>query len=63
MANEANSETTVGGKAVDLNAHAAKISKQDNIATVILTVIVGHVLALIAAIVIYILVEGRWNDF
>ena len=63
MANEANSETTVGGKAVDLNAHAAKIGKQDNIATVILTVIVGLVLALLAAIVIYILVEGLWKVF
>lgn len=63
MANEANSEATVGGKAVDLNAHATKIGKQDNIATVILTVIVGLVLALLAAIVIYILVEGLWKVF
>ena len=63
MANEAGSSTTVGGKAVDLSAHAAKIGKQDNVATVILTVIVGLVLALLAAIVAYILFEGLWKVF
>ena len=63
MANETSSATTVGGKAVDLSAHATKIGKQDKVATVILTVIVGLVLALLAAIVIYILAEGLWKVF
>lgn len=63
MANETSSVTTVGGKAVDLSAHATKIGKQDKVATVILTVIVGLVLALLAAIVIYILAEGLWKVF
>ena len=62
MANDANA-ATVGGQSVDLNAHATKIGKQDKLATVILTVIVGLVLALLAAIVIYILVEGLWKVF
>ena len=48
---------------VDLDAHADKIGKQDKLATVILTVIVGLVLALLAAIVIYILVQGLWKVF
>ena len=63
MANETSSVTTVGGKAVDLSAHATKIGKQDKVATVILTVIVGLVLALLAAIVIYILAQGLWKVF
>lgn len=42
----------------DLQAHAAKIRRQDNIATGILTAIVGLVLLLLAAIVVYILVQG-----
>ncbi len=42
----------------DLDAHAAKIGKQDKIATGILTLIVGLVLALLAAIVVYILFQG-----
>ena len=63
MANETSSATTVGGKAVDLSAHATKIGKQDKVATVILTVIVGLVLALLAAIVIYILAQGLWKVF
>ena len=43
---------------VDLDAHAAKIGRQDKIATGVLTAIVGLVLALLAAIVIYILARG-----
>lgn len=42
----------------DLAAHAEKIKKQDNVATVILTVIAIFVLVLLAAIVGYILYEG-----
>ena len=43
---------------VDLDAHAAKIGRQGKIATSVLTAIVGLVLALLAAIVIYILARG-----
>ncbi|MEE1372326.1 MAG: phosphate ABC transporter permease PstA [Parolsenella sp.] len=46
---------------VDLDAHAAKIGRQDKIATGVLTAIVGLVLALLAAIVIYILARGLWK--
>ena len=46
---------------VDLDAHAAKIGRQDKVATGVLTVIVGLVLALLAAIVIYILARGLWK--
>ena len=66
MANEASAEngvTIIGGQSVDLNAHAARIGKRDKLATVILTVIVGLVLALLAAIVIYILAQGLWKVF
>ena len=66
MANEASTEngvTIIGGQSVDLNAHAARIGKRDKLATVILTVIVGLVLALLAAIVIYILAQGLWKVF
>ena len=48
---------------VDLNAHAAKIGRQDRIATGILTAIVGVVLIMLAAIVIYILVQGLGKAF
>ena len=53
-----NATTVIGGKPVDLNAHAAKIGKRDRLATAILTAIVGLVLALLAAIIIYILFQG-----
>ncbi|MCC6103225.1 MAG: phosphate ABC transporter permease PstA [Atopobiaceae bacterium] len=43
---------------VDLDEHARRIRKQDRIATIFLTVIVGFVLALLAALVIYILAQG-----
>lgn len=43
---------------IDLDAHAAKIGRHDKIATGVLTAIVGLVLALLAAIVIYILARG-----
>lgn len=46
---------------IDLDAHAAKIGRQDKIATGVLTAIVGLVLALLAAIVIYILARGLWK--
>ncbi|WP_297036897.1 PstA family ABC transporter permease [uncultured Enorma sp.] len=42
----------------DLSAHVKRIGRQDKIATGILTAIVGFVLALLAAIIIYILVRG-----
>lgn len=42
----------------DLEAHAKKIGRQDKIATGVLTVIVGAVLLLLAAIVLYILYQG-----
>lgn len=45
----------------DLDAHTAKIGRQDKIATGVLTAIVGLVLALLAAIVIYILARGLWK--
>ena len=48
---------------VDLDAHAAKIGRQDKIATGVLTAIVGLVLALLAAIVIYILARGLGKVF
>ena len=43
---------------VDLDAHAAKIGRQDRVATGILTVIVAFVLALLAAIVAFIVFQG-----
>ncbi|WP_308622568.1 phosphate ABC transporter permease PstA [uncultured Enorma sp.] len=42
----------------DLSEHVKRIGRQDKIATGILTAIVGFVLALLAAIIIYILVRG-----
>lgn len=42
----------------DLDAHAAKIGRQNKVATVILTVIVGLVLVLLAAIIVFILGKG-----
>ena len=42
----------------DLTAHVNRIGRQDKIATGILTFIVGFVLVLLAAIVVYILVRG-----
>ncbi|WP_307739532.1 phosphate ABC transporter permease PstA [uncultured Parolsenella sp.] len=58
-----NATTVIGGKPVDLNAHAAKIGKRDRLATAILTAIVGLVLALLAAIIIYILFQGLGKVF
>lgn len=46
------------GLDVDLDAHAARIKRQDKIATVILTCIAAFVLALLAGIVAYILIKG-----
>ena len=43
---------------VDLDAHAAKIYRQDRVATGILTAIVAFVLAFLAAIVAFILFQG-----
>lgn len=43
---------------VDLSEHAKKIARQDRVATGILTVIVAFVLALLAAIVAFILFQG-----
>ena len=43
---------------VDLAAHAARIGRQDRIATAVLTAIVALVLALLGAIVAFILVQG-----
>ena len=42
----------------DMAAHVRRINSQDKIATGILTTIVGLVLLILAAIVIYILVAG-----
>lgn len=42
----------------DLTAHVARIRRQDQVATGVLTAIVGFVLLLLAAIVAYILYEG-----
>ena len=58
-----NATTVIGGQPVDLNLHATKIGKQDRLATAILTAIVGLVLALLAAIIIYILFQGVGKMF
>lgn len=47
-----------GGLGIDLDEHAARIGRQDRVATGILTVIVAFVLLLLAAIVAFILVQG-----
>ena len=61
----ANEETLAGDpvKAVDLDAHAARIGRADKLATAVLTAVVGLVLALLAAIVVYILARGLWKVF
>ena len=46
-----------------MEAHVKQISRQDKIATVVLTVIVGLVIAMLAAIVLYILVSGAGKLF
>lgn len=46
-----------------MEAHVKRISRQDKIATAILTVIVGLVIAMLAAIVLYILVSGAGKLF
>ena len=43
---------------VDLDAHAARIRRQDRVATGILTAIVAFVLAFLAAIVAFIVFQG-----
>jgi phosphate transport system permease protein len=59
MANEDSTQLETNVVAgIDLKAHAQRIEKQNHLATVILTVIVGFVLLLLASIVIYILVQG-----
>lgn len=57
-------QTAPKGPAGDSAArHAAKLKRQDHVATVILTIIVGLVLAILAAIVIYILATGATKLF
>lgn len=46
-----------------MEAHVKRIGRQDKIATVVLTVIVGFVIAMLAAIVLYILVSGAGKLF
>lgn len=46
-----------------MEAHVKRISRQDKIATVVLTAIVGLVIAMLAAIVLYILVSGAGKLF
>ena len=46
-----------------MEAHVKRISRQDKIATVVLTAIVGFVIAVLAAIVLYILVSGAGKLF
>lgn len=46
-----------------MKAHVKRISRQDKIATVVLTAIVGLVIAMLAAIVLYILVSGAGKLF
>lgn len=46
-----------------MEAHVKRINRQDKIATVILTAIVGLVIAMLAAIVLYILVSGAGKLF
>ena len=52
-----------GGLGVDLDEHAARIGRQDRVATGILTVIVAFVLFLLAAIVAFILIQGLGKAF
>lgn len=52
----ANSSTDA--RALELSEHVKRIGKQDRIATAVLTAIVGFVLVLLAAIIIYILARG-----
>ena len=49
--------------AVDLDAHARRIGRQDRVATGVLTAIAGLVLVLLAAIVAYILARGIGKVF
>ena len=58
MANQANAPAATPAQQRDLSAHVARIGKQDKIATGILTAIVGFVLLLLAAIIVYILARG-----
>ncbi len=46
-----------------MEAHVKRISRQDKIATVVLTAIVGLVITMLAAIVLYILVSGAGKLF
>lgn len=46
-----------------MEAHVKRISRQDKIATVVLTAIIGFVIAMLAAIVLYILVSGAGKLF
>ena len=46
-----------------MKAHVKRIGRQDKIATVVLTAIVGFVIAMLAAIVLYILVSGAGKLF
>lgn len=46
-----------------MEAHVKRIGRQDKIATVVLTAIVGFVIAMLAAIVLYILVSGAGKLF
>ena len=46
-----------------MEAHVKRISRQDKIATVVLTAIVGFVIVMLAAIVLYILVSGAGKLF
>ena len=46
-----------------METHVKRISRQDKIATVVLTAIVGFVIAMLAAIVLYILVSGAGKLF
>lgn len=52
-----------GGLGIDLDEHAARIGRQDRVATGILTVIVAFVLFLLAAIVAFILIQGLGKAF
>lgn len=62
-AERAAAATASATAAVDLDAHARRIGRQDRIATGVLTAIAGLVLLLLAAIVAYILVRGIGKVF
>ena len=57
------SEKTASSRTSALDAHVARIDRQDKIATGVLTVIVGLVILLVVSIIAYIVVRGAGRAF